>query len=115
LAASAFGHRFSLAAAQAYGDSNLADAYLQSGEALGFPWQIGAEKSYAFGLLPVGDAFLVWAKTSSPWVAEKQSTELPPLVPWHWRLPVQLASAIFTVILWLVDLRKLWIWLRFRA
>jgi hypothetical protein len=48
-------------------------------------------------------------------MAEKQSTALPPLVAWHWRLPVQLASAIFTVILWLVDLRKLWIWLRFRA
>jgi hypothetical protein len=97
----------SLAAAQVYGDRNLADAYLQSGEALGFPWQIGAEKSYAFGLLPVGDAFLVWAKTSSPWVAEKQTTEWPPLVPWYWRLPAHLVSIVFMVIVWLVDLRKL--------
>lgn len=96
----------SLATAQVYADNNLADAYLQSGEAMGFPWQTGAEKSYAFGLLPVGDAFLVWAKTSSPWVAEKQATALPPLVPWHWRLPVQLASAVFIIILWLADLRK---------
>ena len=97
----------SLAAAQVYGDSNLANAYLQSGEALGFPWQIGAEKSYAFGLLPVGDAFLVWAKTSSPWVAEKQTTEWPPLVPWYWRLPAHLVSIVFMLIVWLVDLRKL--------
>jgi hypothetical protein len=97
----------SLAATQVYGDNNLADAYLQAGEALGFPWQSGAEKSYAFGLLPVGDAFLVWAKTSSPWVTEKPSAELPPLAPWHWRLPVQLTSAVLVVILWLADLRKL--------
>lgn len=97
-----------LAAAQVHGDSNLADAYIQSGEAIGFPWQIGTEKSYAFGLMPIGDAFLVWAKTSSLWVAEKPSINPQPLVPWYWRLPIQLTSLVLVVALWYSDISKFW-------
>lgn len=70
-----------------YGDHRLADSVFGLGEVVGFPFGY-REKSYAFGLLPVGDAFVVWAKTARPWgqepIAVETGSDKP---PWWWRLP----------------------------
>jgi hypothetical protein len=77
----------SIGAAQVNHDAALAGALADYGELAGLPLDTPWTKRYAFGLLPVGDAFLAWSKTARPWVAP-----VPPAPPagaaWWWRLPL---------------------------
>jgi len=94
-----------IAAAQVQGDRELADALIDVGEAVGVPIRWGATKRYAFGLLPVGDAFLVWAKTSQPWIETWSAAALPRIVEGWWRLPLHGASLMIAVSAWLLTHR----------
>jgi hypothetical protein len=53
------------AAARVHGDLEVANVLLGVVEAFGFPLQFRGRRSYAGGLLPVGDAFLAWARASA--------------------------------------------------
>lgn len=79
-----------LGAAQVHGDSSLAEGIASYGELLGLPVSTPWTKRYAFGLIPIGDAFVAWSKTARPWVAASPATApLPPpahLSSW-WRVP----------------------------
>ncbi|MEU5717807.1 hypothetical protein AB0G71_18825 [Streptomyces sp. NPDC020403] len=75
-----------LGAAQVEGDAPLAGALANHSELLGLPVGTPWTKRYAFGLLPVGDAFLAWSKTARPWVAPAPSPP-PAGVPGWWRVP----------------------------
>lgn len=88
-----------MGAAFANGDRELAEAILSTTEALGMPvtWN---GKRYAFGMLPVGDAFLVWGKTARHWIPTAASATLPPLVPWWWRWPLHGLSLLVIGGLW---------------
>jgi hypothetical protein len=93
-----------IAAAQAHGDYEVVNALIPASEAVGLPLTLGASKRYAFGIVPVGDAFLVWAKTSSPWVAQavtRNTPALPVIVNPAWRLPFHLVTLLLLVPLWL--------------
>ena len=63
LGVSASASTVTLAAARAIGDTELADDLSREAELLGLPSRWGGERRYALGLLPVGDAFLAWART----------------------------------------------------
>lgn len=76
-----------IGAAQVNGDHEVADALIAASEAVGLPLSWGNEKRYALGLLPVGDAFLVWAKTARPWVAAPRAHLYPDRVAGWWRWP----------------------------
>jgi hypothetical protein len=76
-------------AAIANGDEDLATALLATAEFAGFPIEIAGRRWYAGGLLPVGDAFLAWARSALP---AAPAAAYPPLVPWWWRLPVHALS-----------------------
>lgn len=89
-----------LGAALAQGDQGLAGPLLHTGEALGLPLSWGDTKRYALGQVPVGDAFLVWAKTAPP-VEGEPPAPLPPVVPGWWRLPWHALALAFLVLLWL--------------
>ncbi len=52
-----------LAAARQGGDADLAVALDREAELLGLPLGWGGERRYAFGVLPVGDAFLAWTRS----------------------------------------------------
>ena len=52
------------AAARVHGDRSVADALLGTVELLGLPAQFGGQRFYAGGMMPVGDAFLAWARSS---------------------------------------------------
>lgn len=52
-----------VAAARAHGDLTLATDLVRQAEVAGIPIQVAGERRYAFGLLPVGDAFLAWARS----------------------------------------------------
>lgn len=90
-----------LGAALVHGDRALADPLLHTGEAAGLPLSWRGTKRYAFGQLPVGDAFLVWAKTARPWIAPAAVASLPPVVRPRWRLPPHGLSLAALAILWL--------------
>ncbi|MEV0391309.1 hypothetical protein [Nonomuraea sp. NPDC050643] len=93
-----------LGAAQAHGDAALAGALANYGELAGLPVGTPWTKRYAFGLLPIGDAFLAWSKTARPWVG----TPSPPApsVSWWWRAPLLTLLALLGAAPWLPALRR---------
>ncbi|HEX6040209.1 hypothetical protein [Longimicrobium sp.] len=74
-----------VAAARITGHARAAADLRASAEVLGMPLQWGGRRSYAFGALPVGDAFLAWVTVVRPW-------NTPPAAPvaatpfgrWRW-------------------------------
>ncbi|GAA4918735.1 hypothetical protein GCM10023334_021010 [Nonomuraea thailandensis] len=88
-----------LGAAQVRGDAPLAGALANYGELAGVPAGTPWTKRYAFGLLPVGDAFLAWSKTARPWVS-RPGDPPPATVPWWWRGPLLLALAVIGTAPW---------------
>lgn len=59
------------AAARLFGDRELGEPLFQGLQAAGFPIRLPETRRYALGLLPVGDAFLVWAQTTVPWTFDE--------------------------------------------
>ena len=94
-----------IGAAQVQGDREIADALIDASEAAGLPIRWGGSKRYLLGLLPIGDAFLVWAKTSRPWVATWSEATMPRVVEGWWRLPAHGVSLIGVAGLWLLTHR----------
>ncbi|MET7337614.1 hypothetical protein [Nonomuraea sp. NPDC005650] len=94
-----------LGAAQAHGDAPLASALASYGELAGLPVDTPWTKRYAFGLLPVGDAFLAWAKTARPWVSRPPAPP-PATVSWWWRTPLLVLLTAVAAAPWLPALRR---------
>ncbi|MFC4590823.1 hypothetical protein [Sphaerisporangium corydalis] len=89
-----------IGAAQVNGDATLAAGLAAYGELAGLPIGTPWTKRYAFGLLPIGDAFLAWSKTARPWV-----TRAPPAPPDRlsplWRLPLLALLLALATVPWL--------------
>ncbi|MFQ3682134.1 hypothetical protein [Roseiflexus sp.] len=90
-----------LGAARAWGDTRLAEPLRLGGEFLGMGIDIGGEKPYALGVLPVGDAFLAWSKTAPLWQAAQPAPTFDDIAPWWWRLPLHAASLALIALIWL--------------
>ncbi len=89
-----------LGAAQVHGDAAVVDALIPASEAVGLPVSWGGQKRYAFGVLPVGEAFLAWSKNASAWTAAPEPSPLPGLVDAHWRWPFHLAALALAALAW---------------
>ncbi|GAB2619267.1 hypothetical protein Aab01nite_33260 [Paractinoplanes abujensis] len=77
-----------IGAARVHGDASLATSLSQFGEVAGWPLATPWTKRYAFGLAPIGDAFLAWSKSARLWVAAPPA-ELPSrYISVWWRLPL---------------------------
>jgi hypothetical protein len=98
-----------LGTSRLYRDEEVSTAVWQGGEALGLAVHTGKQRYYAFGLLPIGDAFVVWAKTMTPWFEKIESTHLPSVIPWWGRWPLHSLSLL--VIAVLIKLRSIPLWL----
>ncbi|MEM6783869.1 MAG: hypothetical protein AAF624_09070 [Bacteroidota bacterium] len=86
-------------AARVHGDEATARALFALGEAFGLPVEWGGARRYLFGQLPVGEAFLVWARTSPQPTGAAAWTRV---VPGGWRWPIHLVSAlVLAPMLWL--------------
>lgn len=88
-----------LGAARVNGDPELAAALGSEGELLGLPLTLPGSKRYAFGLVPIGDAFVVWSATARPLTT--------PFVPardyglrWWWRIPWLLLLGVLALAPW---------------
>ena len=74
-----------IAAARMVGREAAAADLRASPEVLGFPVQWGGRRSYAFGVLPVGEAFLAWASVVRPWnVPPAAPSSGSPFGAWRW-------------------------------
>lgn len=83
-----------LGAARAHGDLALAEGLSREGELLGLPVQLAGQRRYAGGVLPVGDAFLAWARTV-PAAEPEVDSGAPAPSWWAWALlPLGLAAVI---------------------
>jgi hypothetical protein len=89
-----------LGAAAVQGDRRLAGALANYGELIGVPVSTPWSKRYAAGVLPIGDAFLVWSKTARPWVTAAPAP-VPPGVGRTWRLPFLAVLALTVLLSWL--------------
>jgi hypothetical protein len=90
-----------IAAAQVQNDREVSSAIISASEAAGLPIEWRGRKLYALGLLPVGDAFLVWTKTSRLWIATGSDADLPAMVARWWRWPLHTAAFLIFLIVWL--------------
>jgi len=90
-----------LGAAEVYGDHALADPLIHLCEAIGLPVEWGGTKRYALGQLPIGDAFLLWAKAARPMVGPPGGVALSPIAPAWWRLPLHGLSLALLALSWL--------------
>jgi hypothetical protein len=95
-----------LGAAQVENDAPLAGALANYGEFVGAPLYTPGTKRYAFGVLPIGDAFLAWSKTARPWVA-RTPVAPPASVSGWWRLPLLTVLAVLGLGPWLPALLRL--------
>jgi hypothetical protein len=71
-----------LAAARAVGDGTLAQDLSREAELLGLPISWRGERRYALGALPVGDAFLAWARTRPAAEPAPTESDAGPGRPW---------------------------------
>ena len=83
LGVSASASAVTLAAARAVGDLQLATDLEREAELLGLPLEWGGRRWYGFGVLPIGDAFLAWARstpaaTALPRPASEEQVGRPP-------------------------------------
>ncbi len=73
-----------IAAARMTGHHRAAADLRAGPEVLGVPLQWRGRRSYAFGQLPVGDAFLAWVSVVRPWnVAEAAPVAATPYAGWR--------------------------------
>ena len=92
-----------VAAARIHGDESLARALLGTVEVAGIPVEWRGERCYAGGALPLGDAFVAWAR-STPLPSEP--ARWPRIIPWWWRFPAHALSLALAVLLLLPGLNS---------
>ena len=92
-----------LAAARRNGDTALAADLDRQAEYLGIPLEWAGQRRFAFGLLPVGDAFVAWSRGVT--LATTPATATPPRARWGWHLLVALLPGL-AVGAWLVFGRR---------
>jgi hypothetical protein len=86
-----------------FGDRPLATALTGLAEATGMAVQVGGERRYLGGRLPVGDAFLAWSLAADGWIVPAGQADAAVLdypSPW-WRLPWHLATLLLLAAGWL--------------
>lgn len=88
-----------MGAARVNGDGELAKALGSAGELLGLPVTLPGGKRYGFGLIPIGDAFVVWSST-----ARLLTAPIPAVrdysLRWWWRTPWLLVLTAMALAPW---------------
>lgn len=113
--ATASGTVVAMATAQANGDHHLAKALHQQAASGGFPIKGPGGTRYALGAMPIGDLFVIWARTSHVWFqpdapSDTTTPQVERSVSRWWRVPIMAISLITIGLLWFL----LWPGLRIR-
>jgi hypothetical protein len=94
-----------IGAARVNGDGSLAGGFANFGEVAGLPVDTFSTRRYVFGVAPVGDAFLAWSKSATPWVATTPAAP-PGGLSWWWRVPLLLVFLLVGAAPWLAGARR---------
>ncbi|MCP4417081.1 MAG: hypothetical protein GY805_10690 [Chloroflexi bacterium] len=89
-----------LGTSRLFHDDDVMTAVWQGGEALGLAVKTGKGRRYAFGLLPIGDAFVVWSKAATGWFTSIDPPAYPPIIPHWWRWPFHSLSLAVLLVLY---------------
>lgn len=82
-------------AAVVNGDGDLARALTATMAFFGLPLTLDGQRAHGFGLLPVGDAFIVWAHAARSWTVPAPSpASWPPRLSRAWRLPMHAIALV---------------------
>ncbi len=85
------------AAAEIHGDPSVAGPLLGAVELVGVPVQVMGRRSYAGGRMPLGDAFIAWARSSPA-----PTGQYPPwtrVLPLWWSLPIHAGSLVICLLM----------------
>jgi hypothetical protein len=97
------------AAAGVHGDARLARTLLGAVEVGGMPFQVSATRRYLAGAMPVGDAFIAWARSPTPGDVREGEARgevlWDPLISRWWAAPAHLVSAVLVSLLLLPVVR----------
>ena len=99
LGVSASASAVTLAAARANGDAELAASLDHEAEYLGIPLEWMGERRFAFGLLPVGDAFVAWARSVA--ISSAAQPQASPGEQWWWHALIALVPGALAGV-WLI-------------
>lgn len=98
-----------LGAARVQGDASLAAALANFGDVAGVPLDTLSTRRYAFGVVPMGDAFVAWAKSDRAWVppavappAVRAPAPPPRFVSSWWRVPLLSILMAVCAVPWLI-------------
>lgn len=94
------------AAARAHGDESLSRHFFSVVEVSGLPVELFGRRAYALGLLPVGDAFIAWARSTPPG-QPRGGVAWPELMSAGWRRPWHLGSVLLAGLIVMATLRSL--------
>lgn len=81
------------------GDVCRATEHVRTIDALGFPWSSSDERRYFFGLLPIGDIFLAWARSLPVGRMNGDEKRLQCSSSAFWGWPFHLLSALLVFVL----------------
>ncbi len=97
------GSAVAIGAALRNGDAALARVLGVESEAFGLPLALGGTKRHLLGSMPIGDAFVTWSWTATPWFGPPSDppSSFPPVERWWWRVPFLLLTLPLSIlILW---------------
>lgn len=83
---------------QIYGDQEWADALAVTGEAVSFPYNLQGKRTYAFGILPIGEVMVTYSYSARPWFSTDHQPETRQELSSLWRLPTTLVTVCLTAI-----------------
>lgn len=86
-----------LATARRFGDTTFARALESSIRFFGFPLRIDGRTRFAFGQMPVADAWIAWARTSAP--IPSVQTPRWTVSPW-WTIWIHVGSILVLLLAW---------------
>ncbi|RPJ08796.1 MAG: hypothetical protein EHM28_03330 [Spirochaetaceae bacterium] len=99
-----------IGSSQVYKDYELRNPLLQTTEGLFYPAKFKKGniefKQYAFGVMPIGEVFLAWAKTSVLFVHDMVPKKYSNVISDSWRIPVHCISLLIVVLVLLPILFK---------
>jgi hypothetical protein len=85
-------------AARVHGDESLVQALLGTVEVAGLPIEWNGSRRYLLGAVPVGDAFIAWARSSEPLPAA-ESSHWERIIPTWWAFPAHTVSVAVLVVM----------------
>lgn len=95
-----------IGAARVMGDTRLSGALSTFGDLAGFPIDTLHTRQYAFGVEPLGEAFLAWSKSARLFAGGPTPQPIPPSVSRRWQVRWLILFLLVGATPWLIAARR---------